>query len=154
MQGAGKVDHGPEKKVAGGPPALCVGTVKTAAGADREPWSEDKSAKSQKNHAVQAVKEQTGKSPGGLFPGREHSAGMRSRGSVASGKAAGFHAWKKSRAGIRFIHWVTRVPTGFGKAVTAEYAPGAVTFGAEGEERVTVPARHEFLSGVRRWARK
>jgi len=142
--------------------------VKTAAGADREPWPEDKSAKSQKNHAVQAVKEQTGKSPGGLFPGREHSAGMRSRRSVAPRKAAGFlrdtgvaprkaagfHAWKKSRAGIRFIHWVTRVPTGFGKAVTAEYAPGAVTFGAEGEERVTVPARHEFLSGVRRWARK
>ena len=49
---------------------------------------------------------------------------------------------------IRYIQGVTRVPDGFGKVVAAEYAPGAVTFVAEGGERVTVPVRHEFLSGA------
>ena len=49
---------------------------------------------------------------------------------------------------IRYIQGVTRVPEGFGKVVAAEYAPGAVTFVAEGGERVTVPVRHEFLSGA------
>ena len=46
---------------------------------------------------------------------------------------------------IRYIQGVTRVPEGFGKVVAAEYAPGSVTFVAEGGERVTVPVRHEFL---------
>jgi hypothetical protein len=46
---------------------------------------------------------------------------------------------------IRYIQGVTRVPQGFGKVVAAEYAPGSVTFVAEGGERVTVPVRHEFL---------
>ncbi|RLS70410.1 MAG: hypothetical protein DWI01_07065 [Planctomycetota bacterium] len=49
---------------------------------------------------------------------------------------------------IRYIQGVTRVPEGFGKVVAAEYAPGSVTFVAEGGERVTVPVRHEFLSGA------
>ena len=49
---------------------------------------------------------------------------------------------------IRYIQGVTRVPAGFGKVVAAEYAPGSVTFVAEGGERVTVPVRHEFLSGA------
>ena len=49
---------------------------------------------------------------------------------------------------IRYIQGVTRVPDGFGKVVAAEYAPGSVTFVAEGGERVTVPVRHEFLSGA------
>ena len=49
---------------------------------------------------------------------------------------------------IRYIQGVTRVPEGFGKVVAAEYAPGSVTFVADGGERVTVPVRHEFLSGV------
>ena len=46
---------------------------------------------------------------------------------------------------IRYIQGVSRVPAGFGKVVAAEYAPGAVTFVAEGGQRVTVPVRHEFL---------
>ena len=49
---------------------------------------------------------------------------------------------------IRYIQGVTRVPEGFGKVVAAEYAPGSVTFVAEGGGRVTVPVRHEFLSGA------
>lgn len=49
---------------------------------------------------------------------------------------------------IRYIQGVTRVPEGFGKVVAAEYAPGSVTFVAEGGERVTVPVRHEFVSGA------
>ena len=49
---------------------------------------------------------------------------------------------------IRYIQGVTRVPEGFGKVVAAEYASGSVTFVAEGGERVTVPVRHEFLSGA------
>ena len=49
---------------------------------------------------------------------------------------------------IRYIQGVTRVPEGFGKVVAAEYAPGSVTFVAEGGERVTVPVRHEFLSNA------
>ena len=49
---------------------------------------------------------------------------------------------------IRYIQGVTRVPEGFGKVVAAEYAPGSVTFVAEGGQKVTVPVRHEFLSGA------
>ena len=49
---------------------------------------------------------------------------------------------------IRYIQGVTRVPVGFGKVVAAEYAPGSVTFVAEGGQKVTVPVRHEFLSGA------
>ena len=49
---------------------------------------------------------------------------------------------------IRYIQGVTRVPEGFGKVVAAEYAPGSVTFVAEGGARVTVPVRHEFLSNA------
>ena len=46
---------------------------------------------------------------------------------------------------IRYIQGVTRVPEGFGKVVAAEYAPGSVTFVADGGQKVTVPVRHEFL---------
>ena len=49
---------------------------------------------------------------------------------------------------IRYIQGVTRVPEGFGKVVTAEYAPGSVTFIDEAGKKATVPVRHEFLSGA------
>jgi len=49
---------------------------------------------------------------------------------------------------IRYIQGVCRVPPGFGKVVGAEFAPSAVTFTAEGGQQVTVPVRHEFLTGA------
>ena len=48
---------------------------------------------------------------------------------------------------IRYIQGVSRVPAGFGKVVSAEYAPGQVTFVDEAGTRVTVPVKHEFLAG-------
>ena len=49
---------------------------------------------------------------------------------------------------IRYIQGVSPVPAGFGKVVAAEFAPGTVTFVAEGGQKVIVPVRHEFLSGA------
>ncbi|MFZ4731525.1 MAG: hypothetical protein ACOYK7_03175 [Pirellulales bacterium] len=47
---------------------------------------------------------------------------------------------------IRYIQGVARVPPGFGKVAGAEFTPGAVTFTADGGQKVTIPVRHEFLT--------
>jgi hypothetical protein len=48
---------------------------------------------------------------------------------------------------IRYIQGVARVPEGFGKVVTAEFAPGQVTFVDEGGRRTAVAVNHRFLAG-------
>lgn len=47
---------------------------------------------------------------------------------------------------IRYIQGVARVPEGFGKVVTAEFAPGQVTFVDEAGKRATARVNHAFLT--------
>lgn len=51
----------------------------------------------------------------------------------------------KSPFTFHYIQGVMKVPAGFGRVTSAEFAPGAVAFTSRSGGRVEAPVRHEFL---------